>query len=82
MHPLLSTVPVRVLTTDAVARIKLGELSNSRTLFKFGDLAELNSSDPEPEAALLCCVASVVDAGRAGGLAFRPLAKAGFEARW
>lgn len=83
MHPLLSTVPVRVLTTEVVALIKLGELSNIFTLFKFSeDFVAAKSKDPELEEALLCCGISAADAGRAGGLAFRPFAKAGLEARW
>lgn len=81
MQPLLKTVPFLVLTTVAVARIKVGELSKSLALSAEGAcLREPSNNGPEPETALPC-VANAAEAGRAGGLAFLSRPSDGFEER-
>jgi hypothetical protein len=82
MHPLLKTIPVLVLTTDVVARIKLGELSSSLTSLRLAaGFVVPRSIELDPETLLPWCAVNAADKGRAGGLAFRPAANAGLEER-
>lgn len=84
MQPLLKTVPFLVLTTVAVARIRVGELSTSLASSNVGaGLRAPSNSALEPEAALPWPEVRDAEAGRAGGLAFLflPCAKAGLDAR-